>query len=549
MRMSEPLAARDRRAPRTSACAARGVVPARRRHGARGRRRLAGGPARARRSAWSASRAAASRRSGARCCGSSSRPAGGSSSTAATSPAQPRASCGRRGATCRSSSRTRTRRSTRASASSSIIGRPLRIHGTRPARRDPGARARAARARRPRGPSTPTATRTSSPAASASASAIARALALQPEARRRRRAGLRARRLDPGADHQPARGPPGRARADLPVHRPRPRRSCATVRPDRGDVPRQDRRGRARRARLRTRRASVHPGAALGGAGARPATSSARRERIVLRGDVPSPVEPAARLPLPHPLPARDRHLHDRRAAARAARATATSPPATTRATCNRQFYGSPRSGRHGTLNSPCRTRLRARHRRDRARPPPRRPRRGRPPPPRPIHPGVQTFTDGAQCTANFVFTDASNTYIGQAAHCSGTGGKTETNGCDSGSLPVGTPVEVTGASKPGTMVYNSWLTMQAKGETDADTCQYNDLALVKLDPADVAQGQPVDPALGRPERGRHRRRRCATRSTRTATPSCAAASPSSARRRASASATTRAAGRTPSTP
>src|SRR6478672_12244730 len=85
------------------------------------------------------------------------------------------------------------------------------------------------------------------------------------------------------------------------------------------------------------------------------------------------------------------------------------------------------------------------------------------------IHPGVQTFTDGAQCTANFIYSDGSNTYIGQAAHCSGTGGSTETNGCDSGSLPVGTPVEVSGASKPGTMVYNSWLTMQAKGESDPD--------------------------------------------------------------------------------
>src|SRR3989442_15833556 len=79
-----------------------------------------------------------------------------------------------------------------------------------------------------------------------------------------------------------------------------------------------------------------------------------------------------------------------------------------------------------------------------------------------PIHPGVQTFTAGAQCTANFVFYDASNTvYIGQAAHCSGTGGNTATNGCTSGSLPIGTQVQVTGASQPGVMVYNSWLTMQ----------------------------------------------------------------------------------------
>ena len=49
------------------------------------------------------------------------------------------------------------------------------------------------------------------------------------------------------------------------------------------------------------------------------------------------------------------------------------------------------------------------------------------------IHPGVMTFTAGAQCTANFVFTQGSDVYIGQAAHCSGTGAATDTNGCDSG--------------------------------------------------------------------------------------------------------------------
>jgi len=115
------------------------------------------------------------------------------------------------------------------------------------------------------------------------------------------------------------------------------------------------------------------------------------------------------------------------------------------------------------------------------------------------VHPGVQTFTDGAQCTANFIYFDASNVYIGQAAHCSGTGGNTETNGCDSGTLPVGTQVEVGGASKPGTMVYNSWATMQAQGETDPDTCQYNDLALVQLDPADAAKVNPSVPYWGGP--------------------------------------------------
>jgi hypothetical protein len=115
------------------------------------------------------------------------------------------------------------------------------------------------------------------------------------------------------------------------------------------------------------------------------------------------------------------------------------------------------------------------------------------------IHPGVQLLTDGAQCTANFVFADATDVYIGQAAHCSGTGAATDTNGCTAASLPIGTPVDITGASRPGTLVYNSWLTMQGTGETDPDTCAFNDLALVRVDPADVGKVNPSIPFWGGP--------------------------------------------------
>jgi hypothetical protein len=116
-----------------------------------------------------------------------------------------------------------------------------------------------------------------------------------------------------------------------------------------------------------------------------------------------------------------------------------------------------------------------------------------------PIHPGVQTRTEGGQCTSNFVFQDGASVYLGQAAHCSGTGGQTETDGCTSGSLPLGTPVQVSGATKPGVLAYNSWLTMQAAGETNPDACAYNDLALVRLDPADVGRVNPSVPAFGGP--------------------------------------------------
>ncbi|OLE38946.1 MAG: hypothetical protein AUG48_00405 [Actinobacteria bacterium 13_1_20CM_3_68_9] len=40
---------------------------------------------------------------------------------------------------------------------------------------------------------------------------------------------------------------------------------------------------------------------------------------------------------------------------------------------------------------------------------------------------------------------------------------------------------------------------MQGKGETDANTCAYNDLALIQLDPADVGKVNPSVPGFGGP--------------------------------------------------
>lgn len=126
------------------------------------------------------------------------------------------------------------------------------------------------------------------------------------------------------------------------------------------------------------------------------------------------------------------------------------------------------------------------------------------------LHPGVQTYTAGGQCTANFVFTDdAGNVYLGQAAHCSGTGAATETDGCDSGTLPLGTAVTFNEGGSllsegtvvgRGVLAYSSWNTMQARGEDDAATCAYNDLALVRVADADVASVNPSVPFWGGPE-------------------------------------------------
>jgi hypothetical protein len=131
------------------------------------------------------------------------------------------------------------------------------------------------------------------------------------------------------------------------------------------------------------------------------------------------------------------------------------------------------------------------------------------------IHPGVMTFTNApsflagaGQCTSNFVFTDTSGAvYLGQAAHCSSTGTSTSTDGCSTKSLPLGTPIYagdllnggIQNGTKIGTLAYNSWIAMQNAHESDPNTCAFNDLALIKLDPVQLGNVNPTVPFWGGP--------------------------------------------------
>jgi hypothetical protein len=116
------------------------------------------------------------------------------------------------------------------------------------------------------------------------------------------------------------------------------------------------------------------------------------------------------------------------------------------------------------------------------------------------IHPGMQLYTKDLQCTANFVFTDgAGNAYIGQAAHCSSLGTSTDTNGCKTRSMPLGTVVTDVDGRRIGTLAYNSWIAMRAARERSANACAANDLALVKIDRGLVSQTSPTVPGLGGP--------------------------------------------------
>lgn len=117
------------------------------------------------------------------------------------------------------------------------------------------------------------------------------------------------------------------------------------------------------------------------------------------------------------------------------------------------------------------------------------------------ITPGARTITgESGQCTANFVFTDGHDVYLGQAAHCASTAGPTATNGCRTDTLPLGTEVAIEGADHPGTLAYSSWTTMKAVDETDVNACRFNDFALVRVHPDDRDKINPSVPAFGGPD-------------------------------------------------
>ncbi len=125
------------------------------------------------------------------------------------------------------------------------------------------------------------------------------------------------------------------------------------------------------------------------------------------------------------------------------------------------------------------------------------------------IHPGVQMFTRGAQCTANFVFTDdAGRVFVGYAAHCAGKGAATDTNGCNTPSFPRGTRVRFAEGATAftrgttvghGTLVYSSWITMHRLHTSSANACDANDFALVRVDAGDRRKVNPSVPFWGGP--------------------------------------------------
>ena len=145
----------------------------------------------------------------------------------------------------------------------------------------------------------------------------------------RRRAGLEPRRVDPRRDPGAAAAAARRPRPDPAGGDPRPRPGLEHRRPDRGDVPRPDRRGRHHRGGAAARRSTPTPGRCC-----RWSPRSSEIEPVVLTGETPDPtrVPDGCRF---HPrCPALadgdGRARRDRRTTAAARRWPCCPPPAST---------------------------------------------------------------------------------------------------------------------------------------------------------------------------------------------------------------------------
>jgi hypothetical protein len=127
------------------------------------------------------------------------------------------------------------------------------------------------------------------------------------------------------------------------------------------------------------------------------------------------------------------------------------------------------------------------------------------------ITPGVQMVTRGSQCTGNFVFTDSRRrVYVGYAAHCAGKGAATDTNGCRTRSVALGTRVRFAEGMSPATagttrghgrLAYSSWINMRRRGLSGGPACDFNDFALVRVERASLKHVNPSVPFWGGPSR------------------------------------------------
>ena len=120
------------------------------------------------------------------------------------------------------------------------------------------------------------------------------------------------------------------------------------------------------------------------------------------------------------------------------------------------------------------------------------------------IHPGVRVTMGGVDCLAGFVLVDGKRVFLTMTGGCASAWPGEDVNGCgndrDAGGVdPPRTEATIEGAKHKGWLAYHSWARMKLQSETRPNRCQYNNMALVRIDPRDVKHVNPSIPAVGGP--------------------------------------------------
>ena len=126
----------------------------------------------------------------------------------------------------------------------------------------------------------------------------------------------------------------------------------------------------------------------------------------------------------------------------------------------------------------------------------------GRRPPRRPSTQGSKPTPPALSARRTSSTRPGGNTYIGQAAHCASTGAATDTNGCRRARCRSAPRSTSRGPRDPGPRLQLVADDAGRGRDEPRHLRQYNDLALVKLDPGRRRQGQSVGAGLRRAHRG-----------------------------------------------
>lgn len=120
---------------------------------------------------------------------------------------------------------------------------------------------------------------------------------------------------------------------------------------------------------------------------------------------------------------------------------------------------------------------------------------------PKTIHPGIEVNYGNISCAVGAILKQRKARFLAIPASCGGIDPGKPHNNCYGPQTPVGSPVSIEGASRPGQLVYSSYSQMQLEGVTAHNRCFYDDLALVRVNRHDLARVSPAIPGTSAPRR------------------------------------------------